>query len=124
MDTKRMKQEVLDTETEFLEAAQKNGLQYAFTTFADDNAVICRDNQLIKGKKAIAKYFEEKQHQSSLINWTPEYVDVTLGGEQAYTYGVYKMSTIDTSGARQEVSGIFHTVWKRQPDNSWKFVWD
>ena len=20
--------------------------------------------------------------------------------------------------------GVFHTVWKRQPDGSWKFVWD
>lgn len=124
MDIKKMKQEILDTEAEFLEVAQKYGLHHAFTTFADDNAVICRNNQLIKGKTAIAKYFEENQHQSSLIKWTPEYVDVTMGGEQAYTYGVYKMSTIDKNGGRNDVSGIFHTVWKRQKDNSWKYVWD
>lgn len=120
-----MKEEVLETEVAFERAAREEGLQHAFVTFADENAVICRKNKLIKGREEISKYFDEKQYKTGcMINWTPEYVDVTSSGEQAYTYGTYEMSIIDQNGVRQDIAGVFHTVWKRQEDNSWKYVWD
>jgi ketosteroid isomerase-like protein len=42
----------------------------------------------------------------------------------AYTYGSYIFTTIDASGNKQESRGKFHTVWKKQADGSWKFVYD
>jgi ketosteroid isomerase-like protein len=28
------------------------------------------------------------------------------------------------AGEVGEYQGVFHTVWKRQPDGTWKYVWD
>jgi len=42
----------------------------------------------------------------------------------AYTYGKYTMTIIDSAGESKVSNGIFHTVWKKQKDGSWKFVWD
>jgi ketosteroid isomerase-like protein len=42
----------------------------------------------------------------------------------AYTYGKYLWKVKDTTGKIQEFKGVFHTVWKRQSDGSWKYGWD
>jgi len=39
-------------------------------------------------------------------------------------YGKYSYSIIDSTGTEISSNGIFHTVWKKQPDGSWKYVWD
>jgi len=41
-----------------------------------------------------------------------------------YTYGKYIWSSTDPAGKPITFNGIFHTVWKKQPDGSWKYVWD
>jgi ketosteroid isomerase-like protein len=42
----------------------------------------------------------------------------------AYTYGKYTWRSKDTANQNASFSGIFHTVWKRQADGTWKYVWD
>lgn len=42
----------------------------------------------------------------------------------AFTYGDYVFTSLDTLGNKKENKGILHTVWRRQNDGSWKFVWD
>jgi hypothetical protein len=42
----------------------------------------------------------------------------------AYTYGQHTFEATDDSGGIIEDTGIFHTVWKRQPDGQWRYVWD
>jgi ketosteroid isomerase-like protein len=42
----------------------------------------------------------------------------------AYTYGKYIWKIKETDSTFVEYKGVFHTVWKRQKDNSWKYVWD
>ena len=37
---------------------------------------------------------------------------------------VEKVESIHIGSFEVEYKGIFHTVWKRQSDNSWKYVWD
>ena len=36
----------------------------------------------------------------------------------------YVFSFIDSTGTTVADAGIFHTVWKIQPDGTWRFVWD
>jgi ketosteroid isomerase-like protein len=49
---------------------------------------------------------------------------VSACGDLGYTWGSYTFTATDSLGATHRSEGIFHTVWKRQPDGSWKFVWD
>nr|WP_262917559.1 nuclear transport factor 2 family protein [Aestuariivivens sediminicola] len=102
--------------------AQKEGMRTAFLNFAADEAVLLRNDSLIKGRPGIAYYM--KNANSKGLHWEPEFADVSASGDLGYTYGEYTYSYTDSTGTVQTARGIFHTVWKRQADNSWKFVWD
>lgn len=119
-----MKQEVLDTEKAFAVMATRSGITEAFLHFADENAVLLRNGILIKGKNAIRTYFESQDLTNAQLKWTPEFVEIASSFDLAYTYGSFTFTSPDENGNIVTKSGIFHTVWKKQSDNSWKFVWD
>ena len=117
-------QEIRSVEKAFNDMAAAEGLQTAFVTFADDSAVMIRRNKVYKGKEAISTYFDGFDFQSVTLKWKPEYVDVSSNGDMAYTYGPFEFISNDSLGAEQRSQGVFHTVWKRQQDGSWKYVYD
>lgn len=119
-----LRNEVLKVEKNFAELVKTEGVAKAFLSYAADSAVLSKDNNLIKGKDAIRSYFESQTMQDVKLEWTPDFVDVSLTGDMAYTYGHYKFSAVDSEGNNVLSEGVFHTVWKRQKDGSWKYVWD
>lgn len=120
------KQEIMDTEQNFAALAAEEGIPAAFTAYAADDAVLMRNNQLIKGKENLQKSFASSPAKSPNITltWTPDFVDVSSSGDLGYTYGKYIYTVTDSAGVAQQDTGIFHTVWKRQADGNWRFVWD
>ncbi|NVK52833.1 MAG: nuclear transport factor 2 family protein [Flavobacteriaceae bacterium] len=118
----KWKQEIVDTEAAFAKMAKKQGINKAFVAYAADEAVLMRGNQLIKGKEAITKFM--KLQVSKGLAWKPDYVEVSTSGDLGYTYGYYTFTYQDSTGNNVESKGVFHSVWKRQDDGSWKFVWD
>lgn len=124
-DPEALKAEVFKAEDDFKNMAQSKGIQEAFYAFADSNAVMKRDNDsLIKGKEAVRSFFADEKFKKATVTWKPEFVDVSADGTLAYTYGKYVWTTSDSLGNKKDFKGRFHTVWKRQKDGSWKFVWD
>lgn len=121
----QFKDEIATAEKAFAQMAKDKGLQAAFTFFAADSAVINRGDVLIKGKNSIFAYYGKPSGlQNVKLEWTPDFVDVSSTGDMGYTYGKYHFSGMDSFGKMVENEGIFHTVWARQPDGSWKFVYD
>lgn len=118
----KWKQEIKETELNFAKMAKEEGIEKAFTTYAADDAVLMRNNDLIIGLKNIELFYKGKTSKS--LSWSPDFVDVAKSGDLGYSYGQYTYSYIDSAGNAVEDKGIFHTVWKRQPDGNWKFVWD
>lgn len=120
----KLKSEIVNTEHDFAEMAKKEGVSKAFLTFAAEDAVLSRDNTVLKGKKAIKAHFESQTLKEIKLEWEPDFVDVASSGDLGYTYGHYSFSAIDTSGKNIKTEGVFHTVWKKQSDGNWRFVWD
>ena len=120
------KAEVIETESKFATMAKEKGVPAAFVEFADNHAVLMRNNNLIIGKEALQKYYESQvsDSNSSSLTWEPEFVEVSKSGDLAYTYGYYVFTFVDSTKTEIVSRGVFHTVWKRQIDGSWKFVWD
>jgi ketosteroid isomerase-like protein len=118
------KKEILEAEKAFQQMAREKGLRDAFVFYADENAAIIRGERLIKGKKAIQAWYDKRSGSKMELNWTPDFVEVSSSGDLGYTYGRYLMVITDSNGVRKEGKGIFHTVWKKQPDGTWKYVWD
>ncbi len=122
----KWKREIVDTEKEFAEMALKEGIPKAFLTYAAQDVVLMRNNSLIIGKESLQENYKNKKSESGNVSlsWKPDFVDVASSGDLGYTYGKYVYTTTDSIGNAKVVEGIFHTVWKRQPDGKWKFVWD
>ena len=82
------------------------------------------NDSLIKGKNNIKNHFEKSVSKSAKVTWNADFIEVSNDGSLAYTYGKYVWSVTDSLGNKKDFKGVFHTVWKRQKDNSWKYVWD
>jgi ketosteroid isomerase-like protein len=122
----KWKKEIVKTEKEFSDMAGEVGIPAAFILYAADDAVVLRGDQLVVGKSELIAFYQNQDggDNSASLTWEPDFVDVSSSGDLGYTYGRYTYSYIDSTGATIENRGIFHTVWKRQPDGSWRFVWD
>jgi len=112
-------------EKDFETMAAEKSIAEAFWYFADSNAVIKRQNDsLIHGKEAIKNYYSADFYKTASVKWSPDFVESSNDGTIAYTYGKYTWQSKDSSGKVNEFKGVFHTVWKKQPDGTWKYVWD
>jgi ketosteroid isomerase-like protein len=120
------KQEILEVEADFAAMAAIDGIAAAFLYFAAEDAALMRNDQLFIGREKLEELFANgtSPPHDETLSWIPDFVDVSASGDLAYTYGSYTYSYTDSTGAPVEQSGIFHTVWKRQADGSWRFVWD
>ena len=116
------KEEIRKTEQDFSALLQEKGIYEAFVHYADKEAVLMRNNILIKGKESIKEYFKNKDTKS--LSWSPDFIEVSNSGDLGYTYGTYQFKYKDSLGNELVDEGIFHTVWKRQLNGEWKFVWD
>ena len=56
------------------------------------------------------------------LDWHPTFAKVT--GDIAVTSGPYEKHVKSESGADTRSTGTYVTVWQRQKDGGWRFVWD
>lgn len=125
VDKQRTREEIRQMEKSFQDYLLQHGAEAAFHHYAADDAVIKREgDSLIAGKAAIKNYYSNPAYKNATATWSPDFIDVSDDGTLAYTYGKYKWTTKDTSGKATTYEGVFHTVWKRMKDGSWKYVWD
>ena len=116
------RKEILEAEQNFAKMVEEEGMYQAFITFAADDAVLMRNNDLVIGKSNIDSFY--KNRTSKNLSWKPDFIEVSESGDLGYTYGHYIFFTVDSIGNSVENKGVFHTVWKRQGDGTWKYVWD
>lgn len=120
-----VKLQIVKTEKDFEKLVAEKGLAEGFYQFADSNAVIKREHDtLIIGKNNIKNYYSNPKYQNKTVTWSPDAVTVSNAGDMASSYGKYVWTSKDSSGKAQTSKGIFHTVWKKQKDGSWKYIWD
>ena len=119
------KQEIAKAEKDFEKMAAEKGVPEAFAFYADENATIRRENDtLVTGRENIRKYYEQPSRKNAKVSWTADHIDASGSGDMGYTYGKYSWQSTDSTGKTNEFKGIFSTVWKKQGDGSWKYVWD
>jgi ketosteroid isomerase-like protein len=124
-DKEQIKKEIFETEKAFEAMATEKGIAEAFAFYADEKAVISRGGDtVIIGKTAIKDFYAKKNLNNTTVNWSPDFIEVSSDGELGYTYGKYKWQLISEKGDTSITTGIFHTVWRKQSDGTWKYVWD
>src|SRR5690348_14577755 len=117
------KKEIAQAEKDFEKMAGEKSISEAFAYFADSTAVIKGNNDsLIHGKEGVRTLFSAERFSKAKVNWSPDFIDAAASGDLGYTYGKYVWYSPDSTGKINEFRGVFHTVWKKQKDGSWRFV--
>ncbi|HEY0284294.1 MAG TPA: nuclear transport factor 2 family protein [Vicinamibacterales bacterium] len=90
----------------------------AFASLIADEAVFFGGKGVMRGKAAVVadwkRFFDGP---AAPFSWAPAEVEVLASGTLGYTSGPVH----DPEGRR---IGTFNSVWQRQPDGSWKVVFD
>jgi len=72
------------------------------------------------------KFVEQSkdQEKTSTLKWEPIFTDMSSSGDFGYTHGKYESINLDSLGNEQVRYGNYVTIWKKQTDGNWKFVFD
>ena len=99
--------------------ATKEGFFQALLKYADDSLIIPREGKLpMIGKTEVAKGWAEKPMVKELT-WKPIRAEASQSGEIGYSFGYAIFQGKDTTTYTN-----YCTIWKKQKDGSWKFVYD
>lgn len=118
------KSELIKVDREFSIMSVEKGIAAAFVSYAADSAMILRDNMHpIVGQNAIGDLWANTPDGAQLV-WTPDFADIAASGDLGYTIGHWTYSVTDSSGETQSSKGRYVTIWKKQDDGNWKYVFD
>ncbi len=124
-DKAQLKAEVAKMEDAFCAMAQEKGLLAAFQYFAaPDVAFIDTDPRKFRGPAAVLERIGQDEPGVKLT-WSASFTDVSDDGTLGYNYGRYDFSKTGADGKDgPHGTGWFLTIWKRQPDGTWRYVMD
>lgn len=121
---------VVETELAFSAYSVENNIPEAFYRFiADDGMALSsagppRGKEVFARTAAAAKEKKETTAPKALLIWKPIYAHTAASGDMAYDYGPYEYTAVDAENNKKSFYGYFVTVWKKQADGNWKFVFD
>ena len=114
---------LFDLEARFAkDVAERGGAAFA-DWFASDGVALGNGESPVVGKVAIAKSTTWSPKAYQLI-WTPTDGAMGPSGDMGYTWGHYEGHSKDANGNPVTTTGRYITIWRKQPDGSWKVVLD
>ena len=102
----------IDAERAFAADAQKIGQWDAFRKWSTADA-----RMFIPQPVAAHEFLADKQNPPAALTWSPSQSIVSCDGSQAVNLGPW-------TSANGSAHGYFTTVWVRQPNRGWKWVYD
>ncbi len=100
----------IEAEREFNRTAQTEGQWTAFRRYATDDAVM-----FVPRPENAQKFLQDRKDPPVAVQWWPAESYVSCDGTAAVNTGPW---------AAPRGSGFFTTVWVRQADGGWKWVYD
>jgi ketosteroid isomerase-like protein len=115
-------QEMVQTEHAFARMAAEKNTRDAFMAYIADDGLLFRPGA-VNGKKWMLEHPVPPSDKRPLLAWQPILGMVGAAGDLGFTTGPWQAKT-DINDEKPSAYGHFVTVWKKQPDGSWKFVVD
>ena len=126
VDTAAIVKQLKDQETAWARHYAERNAQGLASHYAGDAALANPGSALVTGEDAIRKETASFAADPNLkVDFASDRVQVAASGDLAYTRGHYTMTMTDAATKKPATgSGSYLTVWKKQPDGSWKAVED
>lgn len=118
-------EEIRNADTALQQAIATKDLESTVSFYASDATLLPVAEPIVTGTKAIRKEWThlfsipDFQNKSKLTK-----VEVSSGGDLAYTQGTYETFLAGADGKPAIEHGKYVSVWKKQADGSWKIVTD
>ena len=81
-------EDLFRVDREFSQRSEESGMKKAFLEFADDSAVLLRENSMpIIGKTRLGETFSEFEDTGFILTWEPILGDISRSGDLGYTVG-------------------------------------
>ncbi len=114
---------LFDLERKFAAAVAEGG-GASFASFFDKDGVVLANRQPpLIGQAAIAAH-SNWSPGSYQLTWKPEGGALSAAGDMGYTWGHYEGRSIGPAAGAALESGRYMTVWKKEPDGSWRVLLD
>ncbi len=112
-----------DLEARFAKDVLEQGGAGFAAWFADDGVALGNGTAPLIGKVAIAKSANWSP-ETYQLTWTPTDAMMGPSGDMGYTWGHFEGRSKDANGNSVLTSGRYITMWRKEPDSSWKVVLD
>ena len=114
---------LMQADRDFSALSVEKGMAAAFDTYMTDSAVMYRNQSLpIVGRAAINARLAGAA--GVRLEWEPTFADLAASGDLGYTLGTWTMTVTPAEGEPQVAHGHYVTIWRKQPDGSWKWTFD
>jgi len=124
-DSTNAMQAIRAADTAMSKAVAERNLEVIVSFYAEEAVLLPTAEPIVVGKSSIR---EEWQHILSIPNFqnksTLTKIDVSGGGDMAYSMGTYLTTMLGENGKPVTEPGKWLSVWKRQADGSWRIVVD
>ncbi|HEY0077219.1 MAG TPA: nuclear transport factor 2 family protein [Pyrinomonadaceae bacterium] len=109
---------MVEAERAFAAASKEKGMREAFLAYLAEGSILFRPTP-VDGRKV----WLDRKDASGILTWQPSLAEVSRSGDFGYTTGPWEFR--QKSLEEKPVGyGYFVSVWKKQPDASWKVVID
>ena len=125
IDTKAEGEKLMQVSREWSKIAASRDVEKTMSYWADDAVVISAGEQLRNGKQAIRQMVEQSlKNPGFQISWEPQKAEISENGDMGYLTEMTTIIVNDSVGKPMATKYNGLTIWKKQPDGSWKNVVD
>jgi len=111
-------------EAKQVDAVLKGDSAAAGGGYTDDAIVMVPNEKMAIGHDAIVKTFAAMLKEGKFTSFTPHIQDVIVAGDYAIETATYDMTIQPKTGKPVHDVGKYLTIWKKQPDGSYKAIRD
>lgn len=117
--------ELMRLSREWSEVAGSGDIEATLAYWADDAVMMAPGQPPLRGRPAIREFVEATGSIPGFsVRWEPLEAHVSDSGDMAYLIERNHFSFQDSTGTQAAESNKVVTVWRKQPDGSWKNVID
>ena len=108
----------------FAKATAERGMEGWISYFGPDAKIFPQGQPVVEGLDAVKACYAKNGFDPKDLRWKPLGGELAASGDLGYTWGTASWPGVDAKGAKVTRTGKYLTLWKKQPDGSWKVTAD
>jgi ketosteroid isomerase-like protein len=125
VDVEREREALLKTDQEWAAEAASGDIDRIVSYWSDDAVVLPPNRPPLVGKAAIRKFVAESKTIPGFgISWKATRAVIAAAGDMGYTVATNRITMTGADGKPAVIKGQAVTVWRKEPDGSWRCVLD